>query len=280
MSKKKKKPAHPLTTVSIPSRGMGIHWFGQSSFGIKSDSGRVLLTDPYFPRERPPEKFLRPLPPVDEAMLPGDVILLTHDHSDHTCIESLERLRASMPAITIVGPQESVDHMSRSGFDPVGLVPIAPGGTVELFDFVIHAVLSKLPAGSPERGISPPNTTHLGFVVEASGGRVYVSGDPQNDFADLEALVSPVAALRPDLGLLTTHPSEGEFPFFDGSARIARRIGLKAAMPAHYECFVKRTYDPVAWAAAFGDGTPLRVIIPYNGFCLYSASGNWVRCGY
>ncbi len=280
MSKKKKKAAHPLTTVNVPPRAIGIHWFGQSSFGIKSDTGRVVLIDPYFPRERPPEKFLRPASPVDEVSLPGDVILLTHDHSDHTCIESLVRLRASMPAITIVGPPESIGHLGRSGFDPVGLVTIEAGGTVELFDFVIHAVLSKLPEGSPARGIMPPNTTHLGFVVETSGGRLYVSGDPQNDFAELESLVSPIAALKPDIGLLTTHPSEGEFPFFDGSARIARLIGLKAAIPAHYECFVKRTYDPYAWAAAFEDGAPLKLILPYNGFCLFSAGNNWVRWGY
>ncbi len=61
---------------------------------------------------------------------------------------------------------------------------------------------------------------------------------------------------------------------------LARRIGLKTAVPSHYECFVRRNYDPVAWAAALGEGPPARLIIPYNGFCLYSASGNWVRCGY
>ena len=276
---KKKKHDHPLSTVSVPEGAVGIHWFGQSSFALKSDRGRVLLTDPYFPRERPPEKFVRPLPPVQEAVLPGDLVLLTHDHSDHTCIESLERLRASLPAISIVGPPESIAHMTRSGFDPMGLVSIEAGRMVEAEGYRIHAVLSKLPQGSPERGIQPPNCLHLGYVIETSGGRIYLTGDPQNDFADVDALVDPVAALAPDLGLLTTHPSEGEFPFFEGSAKLARRLGLKAAIPAHYETFVKRTYDPVAWAGALGAGL-LKIIIPYNGFCLYSASGNWVRCGY
>lgn len=277
---RKKKPLHPLSTAVIPKGAVGIHWFGQSSFALKNDQGRVLLTDPYFPRERPPEKFLRPVAPVQESMLPGDVVVVTHDHGDHTCIESLERLRASLPAIAIVGPPESIEHMKRSGFDPMGLVTMEAGGTIETEGYRIHAVLSKLPQGSPERGIQPPNCLHLGFVIEASGGRVYLSGDPQNNFGDVDALVDPVAALKPDLGLLTAHPSEGEFPFFDGSARIARRIGLKAAIPSHYECFVKRTYDPFAWAAALDGGVPLKIIIPYNGFCLYSAEGNWVRCGY
>jgi L-ascorbate metabolism protein UlaG (beta-lactamase superfamily) len=277
---KKKKSVHPIGTASIPGNAVGIHWFGQSSFALKSDQNRILLTDPYFPRTRPPEKYVRSLAPVHESALPGDLVLLTHDHSDHTCIESLERLRAALPTITIVGPPESVEHMTRSGFDPIGLVSIEAGRTVEIEGFRIHAVLAKLPQGSPERGIQPPNCLHLGFVIETSGGRIYVSGDPQNDFAEVDALVEPIAALAPDMGLLTTHPSEGEFPFFDGSAKIARRLRLKAAIPAHYECFVKRTYDPVTWAAAFGADPLLKIIIPYNGYCVYSAAGNWVRCGY
>ncbi len=277
---RKKKHDHPLAAAAVPKEAVGIHWFGQSSFALKSDQGSVLLTDPYFPRERPPEKFLRPTPPVHESDLPADVVVVTHDHSDHTCIESLERLRASLPAVPIIGPPESVEHMKRSGFDPIGLVSMEPGATVEAAGYRIHAVLAKLPQGSPERGIQPPNCLHLGFVLETSGGRVYLSGDPQNDFGDVDALVEPVAARCPDLGLLTTHPSEGEFPFFEGSAKIARRLALKAAIPAHYECFVKRNYDPAAWAAALGGGLPLKIIIPYNGYCVYSAVGNWVRCGY
>jgi L-ascorbate metabolism protein UlaG (beta-lactamase superfamily) len=279
VSRRRKRQPHPLASVSIPRGSVGIHWFGQSSFALKNEQGSVLLADPYFPHERPPEKFIHEMPPAVESTLPADVVLLTHDHGDHTCLESLERLRAMLPAVPIAGPPDSIEHVRRGGLDPIGLEAIEAGSTAEIGGFTVHAVLAKLPGGSPERGIEPPNCLHLGFVIETSGGRVYLSGDPQNDFADVEALVAPVAALAPDLGLLTTHPSEGEFPSFEGSAKIARLIGLKAALPSHYGCFVKRDYDPAAWAEAFGPGVPLRIIIPYNGFCLYSASGNWVRFG-
>ncbi len=92
--------------------------------------------------------------------------------------------------------------------------------------------------------------------------RVYISGDPVNTFGDHEELLQPVRQLKPDLGLLTTHPSEGEFPFFDGSAKIASALGLKAAVPAHYSCFVRRNYEPREWAAHLQGVEPL--IIPYN----------------
>ena len=76
--------------------------------------------------------------------------------------------------------------------------------------------------------------THLGYVVETDGVRVYISGDPVNTFAEHEALLAPIRHLEPDIGLLTNHPSEGEFPFFAGSAKMASMLGLKAAVPAHY----------------------------------------------
>ena len=74
----------------------------------------------------------------------------------------------------------------------------------------------------------------------------------------------------PDIGFLTTHPNEGEFPYFDGSVKTALKLGLKAAVPAHYECFVKRTYDPQEWAAQFPADGPQTVIIPYNGSTVYA----------
>ncbi|HEX5692460.1 MAG TPA: hypothetical protein VFX76_20740, partial [Roseiflexaceae bacterium] len=99
--------------------------------------------------------------------------------------------------------------------------------------------------------------------------RLYVSGDPIHTFADLPALVEPVAALRPDIGFLTNHPSEGEFPFFDGCVTMAQRIGLRHAVPAHRSCFVKRDYDPQAWAAQFPPDGPQPLIVERNSSILY-----------
>ena len=132
-----------------------------------------------------------------------------------------------------------------------------------------HAVYAKPPEGLPSDDIAPPDVTHLGYVVEAGGVRVYISGDPVNTFAEHEALLAPIRELEPDIGLLTNHPSEGEFPFFAGSAKMASALGLKAAVPAHYACFVARNYDPQEWAAALAEVEPL--IIPYNQSAVYSA---------
>ena len=57
--------------------------------------------------------------------------------------------------------------------------------------------------------------------------RLYVTGDCINSFAELDALVEPVRKLGPQIGFMTCHPTEGEFPFFDGCAKMVKRIGLK-----------------------------------------------------
>ena len=75
---------HPFAELKVPPGSVGIHWFEQNAYALRDSQGTITLVDPYFPHQRPPERFLRPTPPVIEADLPSHNVLLTHDHSDHT----------------------------------------------------------------------------------------------------------------------------------------------------------------------------------------------------
>lgn len=263
---------HPFATATVPENAVGIAWFGQSSFALRDSAGITIQLDPYFPRERPPERFIDSEPPLDETTLPTDYVLLTHNHRDHTWPESLLRIHGAFPACRFVGPEESIANLREHGVPAELMTAVTAGDTVELDSMWAHVVWAKPPEGAPEDGIPAPDVDHLGYVVEAGGVRVYVSGDPINTFADHDELIKPIAALKPDIGFLTTHPNEGEFPYFEGSVRTAVKLGLKAAVPAHYACFVKRDYDPAEWAARFPDEGPEPLIIPYKGSVVYSPS--------
>jgi len=260
---------HSFDQLTVPPGHVGIHWFGQSSFALKDDRGTVLQIDPYFPRERPPERFIQAQSPLDEATLPTDFVLLTHDHGDHTCLESLLRIYEAYADVQFVGPRESVETMVEGGIPASQVTAVTAGDPIELGDMRAHAVWAKPQDGAPADGIAAPDVTHLGYVIEASGKRIYVSGDPINTFAEHDELTVPIAALKPEIGFLTTHPDEGEFPYFDGSAETAQKLGLKVAVPAHYACFVKRTYDPSEWAAEVEARGIETVIIPYDGSIVY-----------
>jgi L-ascorbate metabolism protein UlaG (beta-lactamase superfamily) len=262
---------HPFSHLKVPEGKIGIHWFGQNSFAIKNSAGVVIQTDPYFPKNRPGEKYIHQTSPLDEATLRTDFVLLTHDHGDHTCIESIARIHTAFPEAKFIGPVESIRNMKGNGIPETVMTEISPGGTVSLKTLDVHAFWSKPEGGDSAHGIDPPSVRHLGYVIDTGSMRVYISGDCINTMADMADLLQPVALLKPDIGMLTTHPTEGEFPYFQGSVKMAVKLGLKTVVPAHYECFVKRTYDPAVWAAQFTDAGPVPLIIPYNNHILYPA---------
>ncbi len=257
------QPIHAFERLPVPPGAVGIHWFGQSSFALKDADGTILLIDPHFPRVRPPDEFIHAESPLDEATLKPDFVLLTHEHGDHTCVESLTRIRGAFPATRYYGPEESIDRLREEHFPEALLVTLTAGISVQLGELIVHAVWSKLPDGMIA-GLPTPDVTHLGYVIEIGGVRVYVSGDLFNTCTQYAVFLEPIARLQPDIGLLTMHPTEGEFPFFAGAVELAVKLKLKAAVPAHYGCFTQRTYDPHIWAALFPAGEPRPIIIPYN----------------
>jgi len=259
---------HPFEDLVVPDDIVGFHWFGQSSFGLKNSSGNIMQIDPYYPRERPDDRFIRSRSPLMEESLRTDYILLTHNHGDHTCVESVARIHCANPHVSIVGPAESTETLVASGLPESSMTTVTAGDSPEVGNMTAHVVYAKPPMGDPDNSIDPPDVQHLGYVINTGSVSVYVSGDPINNFADHENLINAVRNLKPDIGLLTNHPSEGEFPFFDGSAAIAEAINLKTAAPAHYGCFVSRNYDPHDWATHLPKGVEA-LIVPYNQSVVY-----------
>jgi L-ascorbate metabolism protein UlaG (beta-lactamase superfamily) len=261
---------HPFTELRVPSGSVGIHWFEQNAYALKDSQGTVVLVDPYFPHERPAERFIRPEPPVIEAELPTNTVLLTHDHGDHTNPETIARIHAAWPETRYVGPDDAIARvLDRTAVDADHTTVITAGDTLTVGPLIVHAFWSKLTEGDPAAGIPPANAIHLGYVIEMEGIKLYVTGDLINNYADHDELIAPIAALEPDIGFLTTHPTEGEFPFFEGSVQMAIKLGLKTAVPAHYACFARRTFDPEEWAACFPADGPRPLVIPWNSHIVY-----------
>jgi L-ascorbate metabolism protein UlaG (beta-lactamase superfamily) len=112
---------HPFEDLFVPQGAVGIHWFGQNSYGLKTPENTIVQIDPYFPRERPADIFIHVRPPLDESTLRTDGVLLTHNHGDHTCLESLQRLKAAFPDLTYFGPHESIQALRQAGFPNLSL---------------------------------------------------------------------------------------------------------------------------------------------------------------
>ena len=261
---------HPFEDLVVAENTVGLHWFGQSSFGIKDAAGTIVQVDPYYPHERPAQTFIHARPPLHEASLRTDFILVTHNHADHTCLESIGRIRTAYPNVRSIGPVESAQAVQEAGVPVEEITVMTAGDQAEMGTMKVHAVWSKPPEGLPEDDIAPPDVQHLGYVVDAGGVRVYISGDPAHSFAEHESLLKPVRDLKPDVGLLTCRPERSEFPSFEGAAKIAVEIGLQAAMAAHRGCFVGGDYSLDAWSELLTPDGPNPLLIDYNQSVVFS----------
>lgn len=64
-----------------------------------------------------------------------------------------------------------------------------------LGDIVVHAFYSKPPRGDPQAGIESPRVTHLGYVIEMEGLKLYFTGDAINDLAEQDGLTTPLTTV-------------------------------------------------------------------------------------
>ncbi|MFX1328288.1 MAG: MBL fold metallo-hydrolase [Promethearchaeota archaeon] len=98
----------------------------------------------------------------------ADLILLTHSHDDHFCIETLEKL--INPNTIIVCPIDCEEPLIHESFD-FNIYIMKAGETVTLNRVKIEAI----PAYSSTA--HPITAGWLGFVIEYNQFRIYHSGD-------------------------------------------------------------------------------------------------------
>jgi len=247
--------AQRISAQSVAPDSVAIWWLGQNSYLLRR-AGADIMIDPYFSRPRPPERYLHDEAPLTADEFGPDAVFCTHDHSDHTDPGYLLPLAQRWPHTRFFGPPESARRMLDAGLPSDRVKALAPGDVVEVGPASVEAVLSKTPEVS--------DVAHFGYLADLGAIRIYDTGDVMRGITREPALLEPIQKAAPHIALITTSPTEEEFPDFHEAAALARAIGARVAAPAHYGCFAKRTFDPSPFAAAFTDPAgPRAVIIPY-----------------
>ncbi len=226
--------ARPIDT------GLRATWLGHSTVLLEMDGMRV-LTDPVFGARASPLGFAGPKRfhpvPARLAELPHlDAVLISHDHYDHLCRETIIELCArDVPFVTSLGVGA---HLEAWGVPANRITEldwwqehVVPGGTLSF-----TAAPSQHFSG---RGPHDRNQTlWSSWAIRSDRHRVFFSGDTglTEEFREIGARLGPFDLAMFEIG--AWHPKWGDIHLGPENAlRAHAMLGSGALMPVHWGTF-------------------------------------------
>ena len=220
--------------------GLRTTWLGHSTVRIELD-GRTILTDPVWGERASPSSMAGPrrfhAAPIAIDKLPTpDVVLLSHDHYDHLCRDSIRSLaRRNVPIVTSLGVGR---HLETFG---------VPGELIHELDWheTYEAPGSELRiTATPAqhfsgRGVSDRNTTlWSSWVISGPRHRVFFSGDTglTDEFIEIGRRYGPFDLVMLEVGAF--HPAWGDIHLGpDNALEAFRMLGGGTLLPVHWGTF-------------------------------------------
>lgn len=258
---------HDIRAAASEREHFHLWWLGQSGFLVQWQ-GRHLLLDPYLSDSLTVKYANTDLPHVrmtelviDPARLDFiDVVISSHNHTDHLDAETLVPLLLANPNLKLVIPEANrafvAERLKMAAGLPLGL---NDGESVAIAGFKITAVPAAHETIARD---SEGRCTHLGYVVQFDEWCVYHSGDTVWDDEIIRQL-QPFAidvALLPINGRKPDRRVVGNFNTKE-AAMFGKQIGAKLVIPCHYDMFTFNTADPNEFAReAEAMGQPYRVL--------------------
>ena len=201
----------PASETELPALLSHLHALGHASFRL----------------DGPPTIYFDPTSTGGEAA-PADLILISHEHSDHYDPATLRQL--STPQTVILTNERVAQELAgEQGIE--GEVRVLQAGDRETFQEV---EVEAVPAYNLTSSYHPREAGGLGFVVTWAGERLYFAGDTD--------LIPEMAEIECDVALL---PIGGQYTMdVEEAAQAAATIGPKVAVPMH-----ERSADPEQFRA-------------------------------
>ena len=216
----------------IEFEGIKIQWLGHAGFLITSSSGKTVCIDPF---------------QVEGDFNPVDILVSTHEHSDHCTIDDFKKFVSSTKTEVIGIPMaretldkldcKSVHYVSPSEEKIISSIP---------FEFVPAYNINKF--REPGVPFHPKEDEKIGLVFEIDGQRIYHAGDTDN--------IPEIENIRADVALI---PVSGTYVMTAAEAiEAVKTLNPKLAIPMHFETIV----GDRAMAEEFKQGVTCQVEIP------------------
>jgi len=233
-------PAGPTDKppARVEGESLRVSYVGHASLLVQT-GGVNLLCDPVWCERASPVQFAGPKrvnPPgiAFEDLPPIDAVLVSHNHYDHLCLDTLSRLhQAHRPPIIV--PLGN-DGVIRSVDAAVRVEAHDWGATVAVKGVRVH--LEPAHHWSARGALDRRMALWAAFVVEGPGGKVYVVGDSgynrgayfraaQEKHGPFRLAVLPIGAYEPRWFMRAQHMNPDE------AVRAMRDCGAAHAMAHH-----------------------------------------------
>ncbi len=221
-----------------------ITWLGHSAFLLVTPAGTRLVCDPWLGNPSCPAEWHRP-----EAVLPLDLILLSHGHGDHLG-DTVPIARASQAPVVCLF--EVGQYLTRKGLQHVR--DMGMGGTQEVAGVTI-TMTQAIHSGSV---MDDDGIVYLGgaagFVLRQPGmPAIYYAGDTAL-FSDMKLIAE---LYRPEIAFLPIGDHYTMGP--DTAAIAAKWLGVRQVVPMHWGTFPLLTGTPAMLKAHLA-GTGIEVL--------------------
>ena len=211
---------------------MKVTWLGQAGL-LFEGRGIKVMVDPYLSDscgEINPQSHRRV--PVEESLfdVKPDVIVLTHDHLDHTDEQTLVRFLKDTKDILVLAAPNAWTHVRQLGGD---------------HNYVRMAAFTQWTHFSGVRFAAVPadhsDVLAIGVIIDDGKKKYYVTGDTLYNTEILKALPEDI-----DSVFLPINGKGNNMNAVDAS-RFAEAVGAKNAVPLHFGLF--DAVDPHAFTA-------------------------------
>lgn len=234
-----------IAATAVGPRQVAFWWTGQHSFILKYPTALVFI-DPYL---KPDERRTKPPMLTPDQCAAFDLIVCTHDHSDHIDPSAIPGIAAASHA-RFVAPAACRERMLSLSVPPDRLIGLNDGETEEVAGLTITAVKAAHEFfDETADGLFP----YLGYLLRGNGTSTFHAGDT----VWWEGLQSRLRGLLPiDLAFVPINGRDAERYRrgclgnlgFAEAADLVAPLPVGLAVPTHFDMFAGNSEDPRKFA--------------------------------